>query len=362
MGPMYGERLRRPRRAWRALAVIGAPLVVVTACSLMTQLDAPTGPLASGDSSILDGALGDATLVDASIDAGPFDACGAPDACPDGPPPFYAALFISQSFPLATSALTMVEGQVIPSYIQMQNIGDTAWDTNTELGTTDPRNRNSLFADATWPSWPDAGNRASAMTSNNPVVVGGSYKFQFDLAAPQVPGTYYEHFGLVNGSIWFGDKDQGGPADDDIEAQIVVIAPEYRGTPSAQTFPVSPATQTVASGSTVSGSFSLTNTGTDTWVAGTVKLAPIPRDPTVAPPFYDSSWLSISRISSVSADVAPGSVGTFGVTLNASSAIDAGTYTVKFGLVEEGVTWFADPTLGGGPPDGTLRVDLVVTP
>jgi hypothetical protein len=166
----------------------------------------------------------------------------------------------------------------------------------------------------------------------------------------------------VNGSIWFGDKGQGGPPDDQLEVQIQVIAPQYRGTLSAQTFPVAPAAQTIASGSTVHGTFSLTNTGTDTWVAGTVKLAPIPRDPTVAPPFYDPSWLSVSRVSSVSANVEPGSVGTFGVTLNAGSAMDAGTYTVKFGLVEEGVTWFADPTLGGGPPDGTLRVDVVVTP
>jgi hypothetical protein len=59
----------------------------------------------------------------------------------------------------------------------------------------------------------------------------------------------------------------------------------------------------------------------------------------------------------VSTDVPPGSLGTFDVALDATQA---GTFTVELGLIAEGVTWFADPTLGGGPADGTLRVALVV--
>ena len=62
----------------------------------------------------------------------------------------YAAAFVSQSFPLATTALTMFAGQTIPSYIELKNTGVKAWDSNTHLGTSNPRDRVSVFADSTW--------------------------------------------------------------------------------------------------------------------------------------------------------------------------------------------------------------------
>jgi hypothetical protein len=57
------------------------------------------------------------------------------------------------------------------------------------------------------------------------VAVGDSYKFTFDLHAPSTPGTYFEYFNLVEeGVAWFSDPGQGGPPDDDLEVQIVVVA------------------------------------------------------------------------------------------------------------------------------------------
>jgi hypothetical protein len=55
--------------------------------------------------------------------------------------------------------------------------------------------------------------------------------------------------------------------------------------------------------------------------------------------------------------VAPGAVGRFDVALDADAIGDT---EIELGLVEESVTWFADATLGGGPPDGFLKVHLVV--
>ncbi|HEY3822397.1 MAG TPA: CHAP domain-containing protein [Polyangiaceae bacterium] len=131
----------------------------------------------------------------------------------------YAASFVSQSFPFATSALTMTAGQTIPSYIEMKNTGSLAWDSNTHLGTTQPRDRTSVFADATWL----APNRPAGVAGS--VAVGSTYKFTFDLHAPSKPGTYFEYFDLVEeGVAWFGDPGQGGPPDDDLEVQIVVVA------------------------------------------------------------------------------------------------------------------------------------------
>jgi lysozyme len=268
-----------------------------------------------------------------------------------GPVP-WAAQYVSQSFPLATTALTMVEGQTIPSYIELKNTGTKTWDSSTRIGTTQPRDRTSVFAGTSW----IAPNRPAAVSGT--VAPGGSYKFQFDLHAPDKPGTYYEYFGVVQESVaWFSDPGQGGPPDNDLEVQIDVIAPKYRGDFKDQSFPLAPAALTVNEGDVASGYIELTNSGTQPWKAGTTKLAPIPRDQ--ASPFADPSWLSPTRVSTVAQDVAPGAVGRFDVKLDTTKV---GDFTVKFGLVEETVTWFADPTLGGGPADGFLEVHLTVVP
>lgn len=264
--------------------------------------------------------------------------------------PAYGAQFVSQSFPLATTALDVVEGQTIPSYIELKNIGTATWTSDTRLATTQPENRNSVFADSTWL----AADRPAAVSGTVPP--GGTYKFQFNLHAPSTTGTYHEYFGVVqDGVTWFSAPGQGGPADNDLEVQVVVSAPEYRGTFVSQTYPLAPSAAAAHVGEELTGSITLTNSGTKPWIAGTTKLAPIPRD--TASPFATSTWLSTSRVSTVSADVQPGQNGTFSLSLKPTSI---GTFSVPLGLVEEGVSWFADAPNGGGPADGFLRVDVVV--
>jgi hypothetical protein len=293
-----------------------------------------------------------------------FEICGTCDASqriayaqavlPNCKPPSYpyGASYVSQSFPLATTTLTMVEGQVIPSYIELKNTGTKSWDSSTRIGTTQPRDRKSVFADSSWV----ADNRPSEVKGT--VAPGGTYKFTFNLAAPMTAGSYDEFFGVVQENVaWFSDSGQGGPPDNDLEVKIDVIAPQYRGTFKDQSFPSSPTALTVHEGDVATGYIELTNTGTQPWKAGTTKLAPIPRDKTS--PFADKSWLSPTRVSTVAADVAPGAVGRFDMALDATAVGDT---EIEFGLVEESVTWFADATLGGGPPDGFLKVHLVVVP
>ncbi len=132
----------------------------------------------------------------------------------------YGASYVAQSFPLATSTLTMTEGDVIPSYIELKNTGTKTWDSNTKIGTTVARDRTSAFADSTWL----APNRPAAVKGT--VAPGATYKFEFDLAANK-PGSYDEHFGVVEESVaWFSDPGQGGPADTDLEVKILVVAKE----------------------------------------------------------------------------------------------------------------------------------------
>jgi hypothetical protein len=132
----------------------------------------------------------------------------------------YAAQFVGQSFPLATtSSMAMVAGQVVPSYVELKNVGTKTWDSNTRLATSQPRDRASAFADKTWL----ASNRLASVTGTVPP--GGTYKFTFDLAAPTKPGSYDEFFGVVEeGVAWFSDPGQGGPADDFLEVKVDVTA------------------------------------------------------------------------------------------------------------------------------------------
>ena len=131
----------------------------------------------------------------------------------------YGAQFVSQSFPAASTTLTMTAGQVLPATLELKNTGTKAWDSNTRLGTTGPRDRTSVFADASW----IAGNRPAAVKGT--VAPGATYKFAFDLAAPSKPGTYDEHFGVLEeGVAWFSDPGQGGPVDTLLEVRIVVVA------------------------------------------------------------------------------------------------------------------------------------------
>jgi hypothetical protein len=103
-------------------------------------------------------------------------------------------------------------------------------------------------------------------------------------------------------------------------------------------------------GKMAKGSIDMMNTGDATWKAGVVKLAPIPRD--MPSDVHAPSWLSTTRVSTLAKDVPPGGTGHFEWDLDPSQAGDVQPY---FGLVAEGVTWFAD---SGGPPDNDIQVNI----
>lgn len=112
---------------------------------------------------------------------------------------------------------------------------------------------------------------------------------------------------------------------------------------------------TLASGESAEIWFELENTGLASWLPGTTLLAPLPRDE--ASPVAGDDWVAPNRAATVGAEVAPGAVGRFTFTVSAPAP---GSYELSFGLVQEAVTWFADPPGGGGPADGTLTVQLEV--
>ncbi len=132
--------------------------------------------------------------------------------------------------------------------------------------------------------------------------------------------------------------------------------PKYSGTYMGQSFPeLAGPPLVLAEGEGAAGWIDLLNVGTSPWTPGVTKLAPVPRDQ--PSPLADASWESPTRAATVAMETPPGAVGRFELTLYGGTP---GTYMQMFGLVEEGVTWFADPTLGGGPGDDLLGVYVVV--
>ena len=263
----------------------------------------------------------------------------------------WGAKYVSQSWPLASTTMTMTVNQSMPVSITLKNIGTKAWDGNTHLGTTQPRDRQSPFVASDWLS----ASRLAGVTGTVPP--GADYKFQFTFHAPAAPGTFDEFYGVVEEGVhWFSDPGQAGPPDNDIEAKIQVVEAQYHGNFVQQSYPTlqQPAIQLVT-GQTVEGFIELKNVGTATWKAGETKLATTPRDK--PSPVGGPAWLSPTRASTVAADVPPGAIGHFPLELKGGAP---GDYTQTFSLVEEAVTWFADAPKGGGPPDNLLAVHVVV--
>lgn len=164
------------------------------------------------------------------------------------PEPVWNATHVSSDYPA-----TMVAGQRSAASVRYTNTGDTTWDTVlTNLGTTEPRDRESPFYDAASWSSPSRPSPVDAATAP-----GATGRFGFDLVAPEVTEetSYTECFGLVQEAVtWFG------PADDAVCFDIVVLPPDAPGVPVADAGP----DQTVALGSsiTLDGSGSTDSDGT----------------------------------------------------------------------------------------------------
>ncbi len=128
--------------------------------------------------------------------------------------PAYRAVLVDQSSPA-----TMQAGGTATVKLTYKNTGTKAWDADTRLGTSTPRDRASPFRAAGWIKE----NRAAAMTATQP---GASATLTFSLTAPAVDETktFTECFNLVQEGVnWFSD--QGGPKDDAVCLTITVSPP-----------------------------------------------------------------------------------------------------------------------------------------
>jgi MYXO-CTERM domain-containing protein len=146
-----------------------------------------------------------------------------------GATPDWSASFVSQSWPFASAPpFTVKCGGSVAANIVLKNTGAKTWDASTKLGTTQPRDRSSIFAGGTWL----AGNRAAAIKGTVAPGANGTFSFAFHgpTGAACVPGTYHEYFGVVQeGVAWFSDSGQGGPPDNQLEALIDLVPGDPAG-------------------------------------------------------------------------------------------------------------------------------------
>jgi hypothetical protein len=151
-----------------------------------------------------------------------------------GAAPPYAATFVSQTWPYASAPpLTIKCGGAVPAKIVLRNTGASTWNGSTRLGTTQPRDRTSIFAGSDWLS----PNRPAAVSGQVGPNADGTFSFSFHgpTGAACVPGTYKECFGVLQeGAAWFSDGAQGGPPDNQIEALIALVPADPAPPPPAQ--------------------------------------------------------------------------------------------------------------------------------
>lgn len=119
---------------------------------------------------------------------------------------------------------TVLAGERFVARFRYENVGAKAWDGVVRLATTEPRDRESAFYDEA--SWISPSRVAGV---GEAVAPGEEQLFEVTLRAPELPGTYTEHFGLVDEDAgWFADA--GGPPDTAAELVLQVLAvPEQPG-------------------------------------------------------------------------------------------------------------------------------------
>jgi lysozyme len=171
------------------------------------------------------------------------------------------------------SPIVMEAGQRLDVTIALHNAGTKSWNDSTALGTTQPRDRASVFADGSWL------DEARVTRVDDKVAPGEDHSFVITLHAPTEPGVYVEHFNLVHDDRgWFSDEPQQGPPDDAIALTIEVQALADDGAVDpepepGEVDPVAPSTPPVAHADAEAGcSYSATSPATGSPFAALVVI------------------------------------------------------------------------------------------
>lgn len=239
--------------------------------------------------------------------------------------------YVDQSKSKGKGTTDMRVGDKAYVVMRVVNTGSKTWtQSNTYMGTVQPRDRSSAFAYG----WPQK-NRAARMQETS-VAPGQTATFSFWYAAPNSPGKHTEHFSVVvEGKGWapyFG-----------LYLKTNVQHPTYTGQNiSAMAYTDSTKATNINTAHMAAGQrayivMKVKNTGNTTWTQAKTRMgANRPADRSSQ--FYDPTWLSKNRLASMQeTSVAPGGTATFAFWYKAP--MQSGNYHESFAAVVEGVSW-----------------------
>ena len=222
----------------------------------------------------------------------------------------------------------MVGAKSPPQSVMLTNTGTDAWKT------TAPGLINLSY------HWYDAaGNLLEWNGLRTPLA--GTARTQIaaldaQIAVPATPGTYKLRYDIVQeGVTWFSGQGMQTPV-----KTITVVVPALSALYSA------PATAVGAANSTITVPVTLTNAGTTTWQPGAFNASYHLYTQAGALFVWDGLRTALP------AAVAPGQAVTLNVIVKMPPS--AGSYLLRFDVVQEGVAWFS----GQGVPTGSATLQV----
>jgi hypothetical protein len=242
-----------------------------------------------------------------------------------------SASFVSQDVPA-----TVRPGATFRVRLTVRNEGTTTWRgvhdafPHYVLGSADPMDN------TTW-----GGNRVD-LTIGAEVPPGSVYPFEFDVAAPSMPGHYVFRWRMLQETIeWFGQP----------SARIMIAVEEGPQIDDAQ-IESSSVPSSLSAGQRTIAFFTFRNTGTTTWTNDASSWQDYrlrSESPT------DNMQWGFNRVDMpLGTSVLPGQTFTFGVPIDAP--LVPGAYVFQVRLIKEGVAPFGDFS---APVQITVREALV---
>ncbi len=247
----------------------------------------------------------------------------------------YSWQFVSQTSDKNLANLS--PGETATITLTAKNTGNATWvrtgSNPVRVGTTNPRDRMSVFANGTWLG---ANRPVGLPEGTDSVAPGANVTFTWTYTAPATAGTYRENFSLLaEGITWMNDPGVN---------YYTVVKGNYSWQFVSQTSDKNLANLSTGEEATIT--LRAKNTGTATWFrtgnfpvrVGTTH----PRDRMSV--FANGTWLGANRpvgLPGGTTSVAPGVSVTFTWTYTAPAT--AGTYRENFSLLAEGITWMNDP-------------------
>ena len=236
------------------------------------------------------------------------------------------------------NSANMRPGSATYNVVRFKNTGNKTWHkANTNLGTSGPRHRSSIFMSEDWltPQRP-------ANMREDEVLPGGIATFEFWYQAPPFEYSAHEEFSIVSeGVTWLPYSGYN--------LNTSVSKPDYswEGVEAKsytdQSLSVQKSWENLAPGESVWIVFRLKNNGNVTWRSdSSYRMRLGTADPlNRSSEFCTVGWLNCNRPSQLKeASVEPNQIGTFEFWYKAP--IDTSVYRERFRPVIDGVSWMQD--------------------